>query len=1331
MVNKTGVSALRQSRRNSCAGACLLTWLCMGWLVTNVAAQQGDLHPSISALLDQMIVVPASDTQPGGPSHTFRISQFEVTNEQFVAFLNHALAHPDDPSGAYIYVDANTGDVCVSNGATGSIGGTPCDPERIYFRPSVGGRVTFDGQNFQLASGPFGYGAHPVVGVTWYGATKFCNWLTLQAGWGIDEQAYIETTAANIDDWRPATISPSSWAQRGLNNAEREDLIQLWGFRLPMDGGAGNPNTFNEWYKAAAAFGDPATFQALYGFGRNQIENADANIRCSGDVFEDPVKCQVGGTTPVGHFDGVSLLSDGSTTNDTNNAYGLYDITGNVWEWVQEKVVGEFGDRRTRGGSYLSSNTFASLGFDTFRFADSAEANVGFRVAQAVPHALYVRPQGGLTISGPWGGHYDVTRNSDQEELGSEVSVTVENYTGQSVSLMISTNANWLLPADSDMWTVDPDASLQIPFAVTLSCDTPLAAGTYEAAITFTDLADGSNQTLPVTLDITTPASIETTESGAMERVYRSSVLATTLQVANASALPINVTARALDVDDAGILDWVTLREELSPTSFEVQPELFYALPVTFDLEALAVALESEEPVTGLVQARIQITDECTGDLHEQNVSVNVQPIFSIEAQQPLAFTASAGSEATPDSFEVTIKNLLDNWVEWQATVEPISPDDSVDWLRISSTQGSIRPQKTTTLRLETTPDVERLAEGTYEVALRLSSGDYQLTRDVSVTITALQVEPEEGLEFTGLRGGPFEPESIEYTVTNAGLLPLEWRASLAVDCDAEPRQALSWLQIEPEAGIIELPQGTRTVTIEPDPLIAPLLSQNAYQAEICFDSFDPNAPNDTLLASTFRAVLFEVGTDPRFETVEVPATDTLADGPEHSFRIGRYEVTNELYVEFLNDALADLGGFRGQYMFFDETTGEVFINDTVNGQRGEADEDLQQKLFDPAINPGIEFAEGEYRVLSSPFDYRYHPVTGVSWYGALKYCNWLTLEAGLPSEQRIYGEGTNEELTSWRPITISPEDWEIRSMSDAEYDALLLLWGYRLPLDESDGTVSPYNEWSKFATASSANGALAFDAVYGFGRDAITGADANFRCSGDPFEDEFKCQLGGTSPVGFFDGIQQLVDGPTNPTDNAYSLHDVSGNVWEWMQGDTGNENRWVRGGAFNSLAGFLATSERVIREADAVDQATGFRIAHTNPARLRVEPFSNYQESGVWGSLLRGDDDRFVIQVTNVTDTPVEFLLQAIEPWVQFEGTTTGLVEPRTAVTAEVLVDYPCDQSLSTGAQSSNIRVVDIEQCNVGPTGQPVGDPIICGTAFTIVRIDIDCGSLILLNG
>jgi formylglycine-generating enzyme required for sulfatase activity len=329
-------------------------------------------------------LVPASAVQPSGPTYDFRIGRYDVTNAQFVAFLNDVIARPAEPRGAFVYLDELTGDLYINTAEDGQRGEGPDGRTTKLFAPGVAGRITYSAitDTYTVVGG---YADHPVVGVSWYGAAKFCNWLTLDQGLATSQRCYAEAAAPDLSGWRPATITSGAWNTRDLNPAERVLLVNSYrGYRLPMDQGSNNANpavdtadAYNEWYKAAAWKGSSNT---LYGFGRNTIAPADANYAGAGHPVPP-------GTTPVGFYRAGNLLTSGTPTADTANAYGLYDMSGNVFQWMQDRQGAAGGDRALRGGSW--SWPQGANGTQTTRRVAagpaSTLADTGLRVVRTVP----------------------------------------------------------------------------------------------------------------------------------------------------------------------------------------------------------------------------------------------------------------------------------------------------------------------------------------------------------------------------------------------------------------------------------------------------------------------------------------------------------------------------------------------------------------------------------------------------------------------------------------------------------------------------------------------------------------------------------------------------------------------------------------------------------------------------------------------------------------------------------------------------------------------------------------------------------------------------------
>ncbi len=220
------------------------------------------------------------------PTHTVHIDAFymattETSNQQYAEYLNAALAQ---------------GLIEVNAGAVYGAGSND-----LYYETSTVvdyGEIAWDGSAFSVLNNRE---THPVVGVRWFGAAAYTNWLSAQHGY---------TGCYDLATWEC-------------------DFSQA-GYRLPTEA---------EWeYAGRGGLYDP---YRIFPWGDDD-DITKANWPGSGDPFEID---DYPWTTPVGFYNGELHQKadfdwpgsqDTYQTADGSNDYGLYDMAGNVWEWSND-----------------------------------------------------------------------------------------------------------------------------------------------------------------------------------------------------------------------------------------------------------------------------------------------------------------------------------------------------------------------------------------------------------------------------------------------------------------------------------------------------------------------------------------------------------------------------------------------------------------------------------------------------------------------------------------------------------------------------------------------------------------------------------------------------------------------------------------------------------------------------------------------------------------------------------------------------------------------------------------------------------------------------------
>ncbi len=276
-------------------------------------------------------------------------------------------------------------------------------------------------------------------------------------------------------------------------------------------------------------------------------------------------------------------------------------------------------------------------------------------------------------------------------------------------------------------------------------------------------------------------------------------------------------------------------------------------------------------------------------------------------------------------------------------------------------------------------------------------------------------------------------------------------------------------------------------------------------------------------------------------------------------FYLSLHEVTNQAYMEALQWA------FDHGYVTADSSA----VFDGLDGSTEELlllDSEYCEIQFDGAGAFSLRQSPSDQAQAAYPggYDPADHPVKMVTWRGAVRYCDWLSIQAGLP---RAYDLVDNPGWGDWACNGGDP------------YSAV----GYRLPTDAEFEYTSRFDD----------------ERSYPWGEEAPTCERVNFKISG-------YC-VGWSTPIASYP-----------PAPESLGLYDVAGNVFEWCNDwyvcDVGAESvtdptgpesgvsRILRGGCWFHEPVTLLCAGRYHYLQHHANWDIGFRVARTAPSSAGV---------------------------------------------------------------------------------------------------------------------------------
>ena len=290
------------------------------------------------------------------------------------------------------------------------------------------------------------------------------------------------------------------------------------------------------------------------------------------------------------------------------------------------------------------------------------------------------------------------------------------------------------------------------------------------------------------------------------------------------------------------------------------------------------------------------------------------------------------------------------------------------------------------------------------------------------------------------------------------------------------------------------------------------------------------------------------------------------------SFYMGKYEITNRQYCDYLNSAWSQglITVTSGVVYKAGSATSYPYSDTHGSSSYSQIDYNDAMEAFSVRAKSGRDMSDD--------------PMVMVSWYGAAAYCNWRSQQEG---KEECYN------LSTWN-CDLSKNGYRLPTEAEWEYAARGGLAGRRF-------------SWGNDIYHTQAN--YYSSTTYSYDKGPTREYHPLWNDGVYPY----------TSPVGFFDGTMKYkadynwpgsaTSYQTTSGENNYGLYDMAGNVWEWCNdwylssyysssptnnpgGPATGSYRVLRGGCWDYAAYCCRVADRFCFRPDLRYGYDGFRV-------------------------------------------------------------------------------------------------------------------------------------------